>query len=62
MVRRYDVALDPESQAIVTLGSKKVAHLAQRFWPRGFSLGAEPFVSGAPLRICDCRRMFGMSD
>ena len=37
--RRYDVALDPESQAIVTLGSKEgLAHLAQAILGPGDSV------------------------
>ena len=55
---RYGVSLDPESEAIVTLGSKEgLAHLAIGYFRTGgLGFGAESLLSSAPLWVCHCRR------
>ena len=54
---RFDVDLDAEKEAIVTLGSKEgIAHLAMAVLGTGrCSACAEPFLSCASLWFCHCR-------
>ncbi len=55
---RYDVEIDPESEAIVTIGSKEgLAHLMLATLDHGDTvLGTEPELSDPYLWRGDCRR------
>ncbi len=57
--RRFDVALDPETEVVATLGSKEgLANLAAAITsPRRHHPGAEPVLPDPPVRLHHCRRL-----